>query len=147
MNIRNATAQDVPAIMALVRELAIYEKAEHELINTEDQMLKDGFGDNPLFKAIVAERKGVILGMSLYYFRYSTWKGKRLYLEDYIVTESERGSGIGKLLFDATVAKAKEEKCSGMAWQVLDWNEPGINFYKKYPTSFDNGWINCQLEL
>ncbi len=147
MQIRKGVKSDVPAIMALVKELAIYEKAENEVSNTIEQMEIDGFGENPIFYFIVAELNNEIVGMSLYYYRYSTWKGKRLYLEDYIVTESQRGKGLGKLLFDETIKLAKDTECTGMMWQVLDWNEPAINFYKKYPTRFDAEWFNCHLDF
>lgn len=145
--IRNGLKADVPAIMGLVKELAIYEKAENEVSNTIQQMEIDGFGENPIFQFIVAELNGEVIGMSLYYFRYSTWKGKRLYLEDYIITEKYRGIGAGKLLFDATIDQAHKTNCTGMMWQVLDWNEPAINFYKKYPTRFDAEWFNCHLDF
>ena len=145
--IRNGLKADVPAIMGLVKELAIYEKAENEVTNSIEQMEMDGFGENPIFQFIVAELNGEVIGMSLYYFRYSTWKGKRLYLEDYIITEKYRGIGAGKLLFDATIDQAHKTNCTGMMWQVLDWNESAINFYKKYPTRFDAEWFNCHLDF
>jgi GNAT superfamily N-acetyltransferase len=147
MTIRKATAEDVPEIMKLVRELAEYEKAPHEVSNTEERMLQEGFGENPAFGCILAEKDGSIIGMSLYYYRYSTWKGRRLYLEDIVVYPEMRGSGAGKLLFDKTIEIAKEENCSGMMWQVLDWNEPAINFYKKYNARFDGEWLNCHLDF
>jgi GNAT superfamily N-acetyltransferase len=147
MNIRKANAADVPEIMKLVRELAEYEKAPQEVSNTEERMLKEGFGDNPAFGCILAEKDGEVIGMSLYYYRYSTWKGRRLYLEDIVVYPEMRGCGAGKLLFEATVQIAKDENCSGMMWQVLDWNEPAINFYKKYNARFDGEWLNCHLDF
>jgi GNAT superfamily N-acetyltransferase len=147
INIRKAEAKDVPTMLALVRELALYEKAPEEVINTEERMLEEGFGTKKSFECVLVELDGIIVGMSLYYFRYSTWKGRRLYLEDLIVTESQRGSGLGKVLFDKTVEIAKEEKCSGMMWQVLDWNTPAINFYDKYSTRYDEGWLNCHLDF
>lgn len=147
VKIRKGEKKDIQSVMALVKELAIYEKAENEVTNTIELMEKDGFGENPIFEFIVAETENQIVGMSLYYYRYSTWKGKRLYLEDYIVTESFRGTGIGKLLFDETIEIAKNTNCTGMMWQVLDWNEPAINFYKKYETRFDSEWYNCHLNF
>ena len=147
MTIRKAVAEDVPEIMKLVRELAEYEKAPHEVSNTEERMLKEGFGKNPAFGCILAEKDGAIIGMSLYYYRYSTWKGRRLYLEDIVVYPEMRGVGAGKLLFERTIEIAKEENCSGMMWQVLDWNEPAINFYKKYNARFDGEWLNCHLDF
>ncbi len=146
MNIRPGTIKDLPRALELVRELAAYENAPQEVINTVASMEQDGFGPNPIYWFFVAENENGIVGISLYYWRYSTWKGKRLYLEDIIVTEKERGSGIGKLLFDSTMQKALEENCSGMMWQVLEWNEPAINFYKKYGAKMDDEWTNCALE-
>ena len=146
MNIRIGEKKDLPQVLELIKELATYEKAPHEVINTVALMEQDGFGATPIYGLFVAENEKGIVGISLYYWRYSTWKGKRLYLEDIIVTEKERGSGIGKLLFDRTMQKAVEENCSGMMWQVLEWNEPAINFYKKYGAKLDNEWTNCTLE-
>lgn len=144
--IREGRKEDLPRVLELVKELAEYEKAPHEVINTVALMEKEGFGNNPVFGFFVCENENGIVGLSLYYWRYSTWKGKRLYLEDIIVTESERGKGLGKILFDRTMEKALEENCSGMMWQVLDWNEPAINFYKKYGTHMSQEWVNCNLE-
>jgi GNAT superfamily N-acetyltransferase len=146
IKIRVGKKEDLTRTLELVRELAEYERAPHEVINTVELMEKDGFGPNPIFGFFVAEENDRIIGLSLYYWRYSTWKGKRLYLEDIIVTESERGRGIGKLLFDRTMRHAVDENCSGMIWQVLDWNEPAINFYKKYGSKLDGGWMNASLE-
>ncbi|MDQ1088484.1 GNAT family N-acetyltransferase [Siphonobacter sp. SORGH_AS_1065] len=145
--IRKATPEDVPSIYQLIVELAEYEKALHEVINTPEQLLKDGFGENPLFGTIIAEVKGEVVGMSLYYYRYSTWKGKRLYLEDLIIKEAFRGYGLGKRLLEATVEEARQTECSGLMWQVLDWNEPSIEFYKKFGAKLDEEWINCHFDL
>lgn len=144
--IRVGRKEDLPRVLELIRELALYEKAPHEVTNTVDMLEQDGFGPNPVYGFFVAENGSGIVGISLYYWRYSTWKGKRLYLEDIIVTESERGKGIGKLLFDRTMEKTLDAGCTGMMWQVLDWNEPAINFYKKYGAKLDGEWINCHLE-
>jgi GNAT superfamily N-acetyltransferase len=144
--IRPGKKEDLPRVLELVKELAEFERAPHEVTNTLSLMEEDGFGKSPVFGFFVAEENGRILGLSLYYWRYSTWKGKRLYLEDIIVTENERGRGLGKLLFDRTMEKSLEENCTGMMWQVLDWNEPAINFYKKYGSKLDKEWINCHLE-
>jgi GNAT superfamily N-acetyltransferase len=146
-SIRKGTKADLPAALELIKELALFEKAPQEVTNTLSMMEEDGFGENPIFGFILAEVDGAIIGMSLYYYRYSTWKGKRLYLEDLIVTESKRGLGIGKLLFEETIEIAKKTNCTGMMWQVLDWNEPAINFYKKYNAHFDGEWVNCSLNL
>ena len=146
-NIRKGKPEDVPQVFQLVRELAIYERAEEQVTNTIEQMLTDGFGTNPIFGLIVAESENKIFGISLYYTRYSTWKGKRLYLEDLIITEALRGHGAGKALLDATVAEAKATNCVGVTWQVLDWNEPSIEFYKKYGARLDAEWVNCHLDF
>ena len=146
INIRPGKKEDLPRVLELIRELALYEKAPHEVTNTVESMEQDGFGPNPIYGLFVAEDNNKILGISLYYWRYSTWKGKRLYLEDIVVTETERGKGIGKLLFDKTMQHTLDENCTGMMWQVLEWNEPAINFYKKYGAKLDDEWTNCTLE-
>lgn len=146
VKIREGRKEDLPQVFDLVKELALYERAPHEVTNTIERMEEEGFGPHPVYGFFVAETDDSIVGLSLYYWRYSTWKGKRLYLEDIIVTESQRGKGTGKLLFERTMKKAIEEKCSGMMWQVLDWNEPAINFYNKYNANITGGWLNCNLE-
>jgi GNAT superfamily N-acetyltransferase len=146
VNIREGRKEDLPRVLELVKELAAYERAPHAVTNTIALMEEDGFGTNPVYGFFVAEIEDRIIGLSLYYWRYSTWKGKRLYLEDIIVTETERGRGAGKLLFDRTMEKALEDNCTGMMWQVLEWNEPAINFYKKYGSHLDSEWVNCNLE-
>jgi GNAT superfamily N-acetyltransferase len=144
--IREGRKEDLPRVLELIKELAVFEKAAHEVINTVAQMEADGFGPNPIYCFFVAENESRIVGLSLYYWRYSTWKGKRLYLEDIVVTEQARGKGIGKLLFERTMQHTLAENCTGMMWRVLDWNEPAIDFYKKYPSKLDGEWINCSLE-
>ena len=146
MTIRPGKKEDLPRVLELIKELATYERAPHEVINTVEWMEKDGFGPHPIYGLFVAEENSFIVGISIYYWRYSTWKGKRLYLEDIVVTESQRGKGIGKLLFDRTMQHALDENCTGMMWQVLEWNEPAINFYQKYGAKLDNEWTNCSLE-
>ncbi|MCS4433778.1 GNAT family N-acetyltransferase [Aquiflexum gelatinilyticum] len=146
--IREGKIEDLPRVLELVKELALYEKAPEQVTNTLEMMQEDGFGPNPIFGLFVAEKNstGEIIGISIFYYRYSTWKGKRLYLEDIVVTETERGHGAGKLLFDRTMLKCIEANCTGMMWQVLDWNTPAINFYQKYGSELDSGWINCNLQ-
>lgn len=144
--IRAGTKEDLPRVLELVRELAVYERAPDEVTNTVAMMEEDGFGPNPVYGMYVAVQNNIIVGISIYYYRYSTWKGKRLYLEDIIVTEQERGKGIGKALFNCTLEHALQSGCTGMTWQVLDWNEPAINFYKKYGANLDASWVNCNLE-
>ena len=146
IKIREGRRQDLPRVLELIKELALFERAPHEVTNTLEMLEEDGFGPRPVYGFFVAETSEKIIGLSLYYWRYSTWKGKRLYLEDIIVTESERGKGAGKLLFDRTMQKCLEENCTGMMWQVLEWNEPAINFYKKYGSKLDAEWVNCNLE-
>jgi GNAT superfamily N-acetyltransferase len=144
-NIRTAKKEDCPRLLELVNELALFERAPHEVTVTLKEFEDAGFGEKPVWKAFVAETNGIIIGFALYYIRYSTWKGNRMYLEDLIITESMRGKGIGKLLFDRLIIEAKELGFSGMVWQVLDWNEPAINFYKKYEASVEAGWLNASL--
>ena len=144
--IRRAERSDCERLMELVNELAVYERAPGEVTVTVEHFVESGFGPHPVWWAFVAEVDGYIEGFALYYIRYSTWKGQRLYLEDLIVTEKMRGKGLGKLLFERLLEEMKEKNFSGMVWQVLDWNEPGINFYKKYNASFDGSWINCSVE-
>ena len=146
VTIRQGIKEDLPRVLELVKELAVYERAPEEVTNTVSMMERDGFGPHPVFGFFVAETEKEIVGLSLFYYRYSTWKGRRLYLEDIIVTETERGKGIGKLLFDRTMKKVLEDNCTGMMWQVLDWNEPAIHFYQKYGTRMDDAWLNCHLE-
>ena len=145
MKIREGRKEDLPRILELIRELAEYENAPKEVTLTLEMLEKDGFGPDPIYGFFVAENNSSITGMALFYFRYSTWKGKTMFLEDIIVTLEERGKGIGQALFERVMRKANEEDCQRMSWQVLDWNEPAIKFYKKYDTSFDDAWVNCDL--
>jgi GNAT superfamily N-acetyltransferase len=145
INIRVARREDCARLLELVNELAVYERAPDEVTVTLDEFEEAGFGAQPVWKAFVAETDGTIQGFGLYYIRYSTWKGCRLYLEDLLVTEEMRGKGIGKLLFDRLIEEAVEKGFNGMSWQVLDWNEPAINFYKKYNAPLDGGWLNVSL--
>lgn len=145
--IREGIKEDVPVMFELIKELALYENAPEQVTNTVEQMYIDGFGENPIFGSIVAEFEGKVVGLSLYYYRYSTWKGKRLYLEDLIVSEKMRGKGLGEKLLEATIEQAKKTSCTGVMWQVLDWNEPAINFYKKFGVRFDGEWLNVHLDF
>src|SRR5215813_8972236 len=155
INIRPATKEDCPRLLELVQELATYERAPNEVTVTHDHFVESGFGDKPVWWGFVAETQGMepspspserglggeVVGFALYYVRYSTWKGQAMYLEDILITNEWRGKGIGKLLFDRLIEEAKEKKFNRIIWQVLDWNEPAINFYKKYNAEIDDGWV------
>lgn len=146
--VRRAAKEDCARLLELIHELAVYEKAPEQVTVTLDHFIDSGFGPNPVWWAFVAEVDGKVQGFALYYIRYSTWKGQRMYLEDILVTEEMRGRNLGKLLFDALIQEARERKLNGIVWQVLEWNEPAINFYKKYfKASFDGEWINCSIEV
>lgn len=147
ITIRRAVESDCPRLLELINELALYEKAPEEVTVTLEHFTKSGFGDQPVWWAFVAEENGVVQGFALYYIRYSTWKGQRMYLEDILVTEAMRGKGVGKLLFDRLIEEAKEKGLNGIVWQVLEWNEPAINFYKKFNASFDPEWVNCSISV
>jgi GNAT superfamily N-acetyltransferase len=146
IQIRRALPEDCPRLLELVHELADYEKAPQEVTVSAAHFTESGFGPNPVWWSFVVTVNDRIEGFALYYIRYSTWKGQRMYLEDIIVTEEMRGKGLGKLLFERLLEEMKEKKFSGMVWQVLDWNEPAIKFYKKYQAKFDAGWVNCSVE-
>jgi GNAT superfamily N-acetyltransferase len=147
IRIRRAVKEDCARLLELINELAVYEKAPQEVTVTMEHFVESGFGKQPVWWALVAEADGQVEGFALYYIRYSTWKGQRMYLEDLIVTEKMRGKGLGKMLFDQLIVEAKEKNFHGIAWQVLEWNEPAINFYKKYKAHFDPEWINCSITL
>ena len=145
--IRRAVKEDCERLMELVNELAVYEKAPEEVTVSLSHFIESGFGEHPVWWAFVAEIDGKVQGFALYYIRFSTWKGQRMYLEDLLVSEKLRGNKIGKLLFDRLIEECKERKFSAMVWQVLDWNEPAVNFYKKYDTVFEPEWVNCSLTI
>ncbi|MTI30523.1 GNAT family N-acetyltransferase [Xanthovirga aplysinae] len=145
INIRKGKKEDLPQVLKLIHELAVFEKAPNEVENNVEKMLEDGFGEKPVFEFFVAETDTQIIGTAIYYYSYSTWKGRCLYLEDLVVSESFKRQGIGKLLFNQLISQAKKEKVARLSWQVLDWNEPAINFYKKLNADLDSEWINCKL--
>ncbi len=147
MNIRPATRADIPRVYELICELAEYENAREQVETTPEILERDGFGLSPLYSLLVADNGSHVVGMALCYFRYSTWKGKRLYLEDLIVTEAARGQGVGKALLNATIALARQTDCSGLMWQVLDWNESAIRFYEKFGVRMETEWNTVHLDF
>jgi ribosomal protein S18 acetylase RimI-like enzyme len=167
--IRRAVKEDCPRLLELIKELAIYERAPDDVTVTLEHFTESGFGKSPVWWAFVATspltplrkaERGIppsppvekgsgdeVAGFALYYIRYSTWKGQAMYLEDIIVTEKARGNGIGKLLMDKLIEEAREKKFNRIIWQVLEWNEPAINFYKKYNAELDGEWLNCSINI
>ncbi len=143
--IRKGKEEDIVQALELIKELACFEKAPGEVQVSHDEMLRWGFGKEKIFGFFVLEKGSRIVGIAVYYYKYSTWKGKCLFLEDIIVTESERRNGYGGLLFNEVLKLAKHEQVRRMEWQVLEWNEGAIEFYKKYQSQFDAEWINCKL--
>jgi len=147
IKIRAAVKEDCESMMNLIHELALYEKAPEQVVVSFEHFVESGFGEKPVWWALVAEVNGKVEGMALYYIRYSTWKGQRMYLEDLVVSEKMRGNKIGSLLFDALIEEAKAKHFKGINWQALDWNEPALNFYKKYNSNFDPEWVNCSIDF
>jgi GNAT superfamily N-acetyltransferase len=145
MVIRKGTKEDLKGAYSLILELANFEQAPEEVENTLEDMIRDGFGEYPVFEFYVADDNDRIVGLALYYFSYSTWKGRAMHLEDLIVTHEYRKKGLGNLLFDKVVEKARELQVGRLTWQVLDWNEPAIKFYKKLEAQFNKEWITCKL--
>lgn len=147
MDIRRIVKKDCIALLNLIQELAEYEREPDAVTVTLDHFIDSGFGNSPVWFGFVAEENNTIIGFVLYYVRYSTWKGQRMYLEDFLVTEKARGKGVGKLLFDRLIKEAKDKKFNGIVWQVLKWNEPAIQFYKKYNARLDDEWLTCSIEI
>lgn len=145
INIRKGSKADLPHVLDMIKELAAYEKAPQEVTVTLEDLERDGFGEKPLFEYIIAFENGIAAGMAFYFFSYSTWKGKCIYLEDIVVKNEYKGKNIGKMLFEAVILKSKEYGANRMQWQVLDWNEPAIRFYQKFDAVLDNTWINGKL--
>ncbi len=147
VEVRRGVENDIPELLNCIKELALYEKAPDEVEMTEELLLKDGFGDRPLFQFFVAEEAGEIKGIALYYEKYSTWKGRCLFLEDLIVKEQYRHQGVGELLLNRLKIEAKGKGAKRLEWVVLDWNEPAINFYLKQNASIDKEWLSCRVEF
>lgn len=162
MIVRRATREDCPSMLELIRELAVYEKAPNEVTVDPAHFEESGFGPNPVWWAFVVETSDTstpltlstsstppnpIVAFALYYIRYSTWKGQVMYLEDIIVTEKMRRKGIGRILMGRLIVEAKERGFKRISWQVLDWNQPAIDFYQQFGASFDGGWVNVNLNL
>ena len=146
ITVRKGISSDLAALRALIVELAVFEKEPDAVEVTVTELEKDGFGTDKIFDFFVAEVDGVVQGIALHYFKYSTWKGKCLFLEDIVVSQKHRGAGIGKLLFDQVVKVAADHNCKRMEWQVLTWNAPAIGFYKsKYNADLDDEWLNGRL--
>ena len=140
MIIRKATKNDMPSVLELIQELAIFEKEPDAVVVTVDDLVRDGFSENPLFQCFVAEVENEIIGMALYYYRYSTWKGKTIHLEDLIVKESKRGTGAGFALYKEIIKQGKAENVRRIEWNVLDWNTPAIDFYEKSGAKVLGDW-------
>ena len=145
-HIREAKKEDVPFILDMIKQLAIYEKAEDRVKVNETQLSEDGFGEHPLFQSLILELDNKPVGMALFYNRYSTWKGKSLYLEDLYIIPEARGHKLGIQTMKYLAQYAIDTNCYRFEWQVLDWNEPSIKFYQSLNTDLDGEWINCRLE-
>jgi GNAT superfamily N-acetyltransferase len=143
--LRRGQESDLPRVLSLIQELAVYEREPDAVTNTLDMMRHDGFGPTPIFGFFVLEHGDDLLGLALFYTAYSTWKGRMLYLEDLVVTEAARRGGYGRRLFDAVVAEAQRTGAQRMKWQVLDWNAPAIAFYKKLGAAIESEWLNGNL--
>ena len=140
MIIRRGTPKDMPAVLELITELAIFEKEPDAVVITSEDLVRDGFSQNPLFHTFVAEVNGEIIGVALYYYRFSTWKGKTIHLEDLIVRENKRGTGAGFALYSEIIKQGKKDNVRRVEWNVLDWNTPAIEFYKKSGAQILEDW-------
>ena len=140
--IRKGLKKDLPSVLRLIKELADYENSLEKVKITLEDLENDGFGDHPYYSFLVAENENEIIGLSFYFIRYSTWKGKSLFLEDFVISKKYRKKGIGSLLFEETMSICKNLNLNGMTWQVLDWNDSAISFYKKYNADISKKWLN-----
>ena len=144
-NIRKAETKDIPSILGLIKELAVFERQPNAVILSEGELEQALFGENPWVYVYVAEMENKVVGMALYYYGFSTWKGRSLHLEDLIVHENYRKLGIGRALMNQVIQIAKTEKVERMSWEVLDWNEPAVKFYESLGTEFYKDWWLCRL--
>jgi len=145
MTIRKGVKADLPAVLELIKELADYENALNQVSITLEELENDGFGEHPWYWFLIAEKDNDIIGLSFYWIRYSTWKGKFLFLEDFVIKKEYRNQGIGSKLFEETIKVCQKLNLNGMIWQVLDWNMPAINFYKKYNADISKNWLSGKL--
>lgn len=146
MNIRKGTSQDMKAVLGLIQELAEFEKEPDAVLITVDDLIRDGFESNPLFHVFVAEVEAEIVGIALYYYRYSTWKGKTIHLEDLVVKDKMRGTGVGYALYSEIIKQGKKDNVRRIEWNVLDWNTPAIAFYEKSGAKVLDEWRVAQMD-
>jgi GNAT superfamily N-acetyltransferase len=146
MNIRKGRIEDMPAVLGLIKDLATFEKEPNAVVVTVADLERDGFGESPLFHTFIAEENEEIVGMALYYYRYSTWKGKTIHLEDLIVKEEKRGAGLGFKLYSEVIAQGKCDGVRRIEWNVLDWNKPAIEFYEKSGAKVFKDWLVAQMD-
>lgn len=146
MKIRKGLKNDMPAVLSLIQELATFEKEPDAVVVTVSDLERDGFSATPLFHTFIAEVNSQIVGMALYYYRYSTWKGRTIHLEDLIVKEKMRGTGVGLALYKEIMAQGKKDKVRRIEWNVLDWNTPAIDFYNKSGAKILEDWRVVQMD-
>ncbi|MEP6804158.1 MAG: GNAT family N-acetyltransferase [Flavobacterium sp.] len=146
MNIRKGNPEDMESVLGLIQELAIFEKEPEAVVITVDDLVRDGFGENPLFHVFVAEVEQEIVGIALYYYRYSTWKGKTIHLEDLIVKDKMRGTGLGSALYTAIMKQGKKDNVRRVEWNVLDWNTPAVKFYENSGAKILEEWRVVQMD-
>ena len=146
MNIRRGNPQDMQAVLGLIQELAEFEKEPHAVLITVDDLIRDGFGPVPLFHVFIAEVESEIVGIALWYYRFSTWKGKTIHLEDLVVKDKMRGTGLGYALYSEIIKQGKKDQVRRVEWNVLDWNTPAIDFYEKSGAKVLRDWHVVQMD-